>query len=63
MSSVLNRVQRERAAYKVVCVWCGGLIRHSSVKESRGMCLTCYARMLNEYFRQHQAAPGAASER
>lgn len=63
MASVLNRGQRERAAFKVVCVWCGGLIRHSPVKESRGMCLACYARMLNEHFRQHQAGPGASSER
>lgn len=52
------------SSFKVVCVWCGGLIRHSSVKESRGMCLECYARLLNEHFRPQQAnAPLRASER
>ena len=61
--STLNRGLRERAAFKVLCEWCGGLIRRSSVKDSRGMCLTCYARMLNEHFRQHQAGRGAPSER
>ena len=59
-----NQGLRERASFKVLCVWCGGLIRHSNVKESRGMCLNCYSRMLNEHFRQHQSdPPNASSER
>jgi len=59
-----NHVSRERAAFKVLCVWCGGLIRNSSVKNSRGMCQKCYARMLNEHFRQHQSnPPNSSSER
>ena len=50
--------------YKVVCTWCGGLIRHSSVKDSRGMCLKCYAHLLNEHLRPRRAAPTSrASER
>ncbi|HEV3469126.1 MAG TPA: hypothetical protein VG148_07380 [Pyrinomonadaceae bacterium] len=45
--------------FRVVCTWCGGLIRHSHVKDSRGMCLECYARLLNEHFRPFRAAPQA----
>jgi hypothetical protein len=43
------------SAFKVVCTWCGALIRHSNVKDSRGMCLECYARLLNEHFRPLRA--------
>jgi len=53
-----------RSAFKVICTWCGGLIRHSAVKDSRGMCLACYARLLNEHFRPlRAAAQPRASER
>ena len=52
------------SGFKVVCVWCGGVIRHSSVKDSRGMCLECYARLLNDHFRPQQAdTPARPSER
>jgi hypothetical protein len=55
---------QRRPDYKVVCTWCGGVIRHSSVKDSRGMCLTCYAHLLNEHFRARRTAtPSRASER
>ena len=50
-----SRTSREHSEFKVTCVWCGGLIRHGNVKESRGMCLICYARMLNEHFRARRA--------
>ena len=40
--------------YRVICEWCGGVIRHNNSKESRGMCLTCYARMLQEHQRAYQ---------
>jgi hypothetical protein len=53
-----------RSDFKVVCTWCGGLIRHSHVKDSRGMCPECYARLLNEYLRpQRASSPPRASER
>lgn len=53
-----------RFGFKVVCVWCGGLIRRSDVKDSRGMCQECYARLLNEHFRPlRAAAQPRASER
>ena len=60
-----SKTSRENSEFKVTCTWCGGLIRHSNVKDSRGMCLICYARMLNEHFRARRAAgaSGAASER
>jgi hypothetical protein len=32
----------------VVCSWCGSVIRRLSAKDSHGMCLKCYARMLSE---------------
>ncbi|MDQ3805365.1 MAG: hypothetical protein M3416_16235 [Acidobacteriota bacterium] len=48
----------------MVCTWCGALIRHNHVKDSRGMCLECYARLLNEHFRPLRAAgPTRPSER
>ena len=53
-----------RFDFKVECVWCGGLIRRSDVKDSRGMCQECYARLLNEHFRPLRAAAQShASER
>ena len=60
-----SKTSRENSEFKVTCVWCGGLIRHSNVKETRGMCLICYARMLNEHFRTRQSAGphSATSER
>lgn len=32
----------------VVCNWCGTVIRRTSAKDSHGLCLKCYARMLSE---------------
>jgi hypothetical protein len=46
--------------YKVLCAWCGSLIRHDSIKESRGMCLECYARMLHDYNRRDFRADASA---
>lgn len=34
--------------FKVVCTWCGIIIRRTSAKDSHGMCLKCYSRMLSE---------------
>lgn len=52
-------------AFRVVCVWCGDVIRRDNPKESRGMCAKCYARMLSEYTRslQRQRITPEASER
>ena len=47
-------MSQERADYRVVCTWCAATIRHNNVKESRGMCLSCYARMLAEHTRPNQ---------
>jgi hypothetical protein len=60
-----SKTSQENTDFKVTCTWCGGLIRHSNVKDSRGMCLICYARMLNDHFRARQTGvrPGASSER
>ena len=55
---------QRRFDYKVVCTWCDGVIRHSSVKDSRGMCQKCYAHLLDEHLRpQRAASPARASER
>ncbi|HMF55352.1 MAG TPA: hypothetical protein VK619_03245 [Pyrinomonadaceae bacterium] len=35
--------------YRVECAWCGIIIRRTNSKNSRGMCLKCYARMLGEH--------------
>jgi hypothetical protein len=50
---------------KVVCVWCGGVIRLAAVKPSQGMCQTCFAHMMREHCREHRLRPGrgGASER
>lgn len=47
-------MSQENVNYRVVCTWCGATIRHNNVKESRGMCLKCYARMLAEHTSAHQ---------
>ncbi len=53
-----------RSDFKVVCTWCGGLIRRGEGKDSRRMCLECYARLLNEHFRPLRSDPHpGASER
>ncbi len=56
---------REKLIFKVECTWCGAIIRRSSVKDSRGMCLKCYAHMLSEHGRSHETgnAPRWASDR
>jgi hypothetical protein len=59
------RDAKQVTAFRVVCTWCGDVIRSDNPKESRGMCAGCYARMLSEYTRQLQQArnPPEASER
>lgn len=50
---------------KVVCVWCGGVIRPAAAKPSQGMCQTCFANMMREHSRAHRlrAGRGDASDR
>jgi hypothetical protein len=45
---------REELGFKVVCTWCGSLIRRTSVKDSHGMCLNCYSRMLGQHGHMHE---------
>ena len=57
--------QRREDGPKVVCVWCGGVIRGASKARNR-MCQPCFARMMREHLdRAHppQSAPPHASER
>ncbi|HEY0006950.1 MAG TPA: hypothetical protein VGB17_19375 [Pyrinomonadaceae bacterium] len=52
--------------FQVVCSWCGHLIRRTSAKDSHGMCLKCYARMLQEHNRspaREGQAPRRSSDR
>jgi hypothetical protein len=57
-------VEQTGLKFKVECTWCGTIIRRSSVKDSRGMCLRCYARMLSEHGRPHERdTPRWASDR
>jgi len=55
----------ESLTYKVECTWCGTIIRRNSAKDSRGMCLKCYARMLSDHARSYEngTAPRWASDR
>jgi hypothetical protein len=56
---------RDGEGYKVECTWCGVIIRRSNVKDSHGMCLKCYARMLGEHGHAHEQGnvPRWASDR
>jgi hypothetical protein len=38
--------------YKVICSWCGTVIRSSTSDTPDQMCLICHARMLNDYFQR-----------
>jgi hypothetical protein len=38
---------------KVVCVWCGGVIRSDAAKAAKRMCQPCFARMMREHSRAH----------
>lgn len=41
-------------APRVVCVWCGGVIRGGASKAAKRMCQPCFERMMREYSRTHQ---------
>ncbi len=63
-----TRNKRARGAAdepRVVCVWCGAVIRSAAVKSARRMCQGCFARMMQEHNRAHQPQAGCrgASER
>ncbi|MDT4895035.1 MAG: hypothetical protein QOH25_112 [Acidobacteriota bacterium] len=45
---------KEELRFKVECTWCGAIIRRNSSKDSHGMCLKCYARMLGERGHEHE---------
>jgi len=49
-----------RFGYSVLCAWCERVIRHDGIKESRGMYLECYARMLYDYNRRGFRADASA---
>lgn len=57
--------RRGEEAPKVVCVWCGEVIRSAASKARKRMCQPCFARMMREYSRAHQpqSALPHASER
>lgn len=44
-----EQARQEELNFKVECSWCGKIIRRNNVKDSHGMCLKCYARMLGDY--------------
>ena len=51
-------------SFKVVCAWCGGLIRRDRAKDSLGMCLDCYHKEMSAYLRaRQQTLSTVASER
>ena len=45
--------------FKVLCSWCGALIRSSNTELPEQMCLICHARMLNDYFQRLRKRPSA----
>lgn len=46
--------QRRDDTPKVVCVWCGGVIRAATGKAAKRMCQPCFAHMMREHSRAHQ---------
>jgi hypothetical protein len=46
--------QRREDEPKVVCVWCGGVIRDGASKARKRMCQPCFERMMRDYSRAHQ---------
>ena len=57
--------QRADGRPKVVCAWCGGVIRSAASKAAKRMCQPCFARMMSEHSRAHRqgAVRSYASER
>jgi hypothetical protein len=49
---------REELKFRVECAWCGNLIRRTNVKDSHGMCLKCYTRMLSQHGHEHEREGG-----
>ncbi|HZG53575.1 MAG TPA: hypothetical protein VEZ40_15705 [Pyrinomonadaceae bacterium] len=43
--------------YQEICTWCGVVVRRLDTKNSRGMCLKCYARMLSDHRRSSPTLP------
>jgi hypothetical protein len=43
--------------YQEICTWCGVVVRRLDTKNSRGMCLKCYARMLSDHQRSSPMLP------
>lgn len=37
---------------KVICSWCGAVIRANADADAEQMCLICHARMLNDHFQK-----------
>lgn len=51
----MNREEgSDELRFKVECTWCGAVIRRTDSKDSHGMCLKCYARMLSEHGHAHE---------
>lgn len=56
---------RNQNTFRVTCVWCGTRIRENKNKDTEGMCLRCFYRILNERVRTWttKRAGGRVSER
>jgi len=67
MASYTSDVESSRGdgGPKVVCAWCGGVIRGAAEKDALRMCQPCFARMMREHSRAHQqqSSPRHASDR
>ncbi len=45
-----------QSGFEIRCIWCGAQIRRDSPKDSQGVCLRCFYRILNERLRAQRHA-------
>ena len=65
MKMMNKQLPRTEPDYQVSCAWCEAVIRKSATKDSHGMCMACYYRILREHISAYQPTqkPVYASER
>lgn len=53
---VIQHGDKDEGKFEVRCIWCGVRIRWARSEDSRGACLKCFYRILNERLRAQRRA-------